>query len=482
MQDRIRPNERGSVMKAVKTKPLLAPIRVVQTGELKVLRRQNAFLSDVELWLLNDLVNRNNWRFVNLEEHRALFAGTPILIAYIHKGAGIGDGHNFELRRDPKTGKARPSFTADTAERIVGSLSDDPGDIRLEEKDGVTWVVARGTLWNFYAPELVDKITANATQGRTMSVSIEALVEEFHIGEEGEQVEDRWIPLGTTILGDHVAPAVKDARIVAMQEGGSFEELKVRAASYARNNGNQKNGRGGSAKMNKKAMEQLAAKFEGYKVLAVSKDGRRVILLDQGGGAYGYTFGEEDQGEVIQAKIKPMELSVRTAAEDGEEGLSLDMDDILDHVTNSVRDQAKTIENLNKQLEEANAAVEAMKQAEQQRRVDSVKDVLTRTLEEIRENTDADVSELAEKVKELSEKAENYAQLEDSEGKFCGADQAKKDLLALHGELCIKKAKAQKLAEKNTYIWDHLRRSSAGSGEDDGGIAGLLARNGITNE
>ena len=188
--------------------------------------------------------------------------------------------------------------------------------------------------------------------------------------------------------------------------------------------------------MNKKAMEQLAAKFEGYKVLAVSKDGRRVILLDQGGGAYGYTFGEEDQGEVIQAKIKPTELSVRTAAEDGEEGLSLDMDDILDHVTNSVRDQAKTIENLNKQLEEANAAVEAMKQAEQQRRVDSVKDVLTRTLEEIRENTGADVSELAEKVKELSDKAENYAQLEDSEGKFCGADQAKKDLLALHGELC----------------------------------------------
>ena len=221
--------------------------------------------------------------------------------------------------------------------------------------------------------------------------------------------------------------------------------------------------------MNKTALAQLAAKFEGYKVLAVSKDGRRVILLDQGGGAYGYTFGEEDQGEVIQAKIKPTELSVRTAAEDGEEGLSLDMDDILDHVTNSVRDQAKTIENLNKQLEEANAAVEAMKQAEQQRRVDSVKDVLTRTLEEIRENTGADVSELAEKVKELSDKAENYAQLEDSEGKFCGADQ-------------IKKAKAQKLAEKNTYIWDHLRRSSAGSGEDDGGIAGLLARNGITNE
>ena len=131
-------------MKEVHTKGLEKErIRLMESGELRVLWQVNEYLYDVELWLLNAEVNRNKWKFINLEEHRALFAGTPILIAYINKGAGIGDGHNFELRRDPKTGKERPSFTAETAERIVGSLSDDPRDIRLEERDGVTYLPMR---------------------------------------------------------------------------------------------------------------------------------------------------------------------------------------------------------------------------------------------------------------------------------------------------------------------------------------------------
>lgn len=467
-------------MKEVHTKGLEKErIRLMKSGELRLLRQVNEYLYDVELWLLNAEVNRNNWKFINLEEHRALFAGTPILIAYINKGTGIGDGHNFELRRDPKTGKDRPSFTAETAERIVGSLSDDPKDIRLEERDGVTWIVGRGTLWKFYAPELVDKITADAAQGRAMSVSIEALIEKFHM--EGDvEVEERYTPLGTTILGDHVAPAVKDARVIALGRG-SFAELKVRAASYRENQSKKNRKEGGNLSMNKQAVARLAPKFEGYRIIGLSKDEKRVVLADQTGAVFSYTFGEDDQGEVILAKLKAVNLDASVGAPDGEEGLAVDVDEILDHVTNGVRDQAKTIEHLNKQLEEANATIESMKQAEQKRRVDSVKDVLTRTLEEIRENTGADVSELAEKIKELAEKAESYAKLEDSEGGFCGADQAKRDLLALHGELCVKKAKAQKLAEKHIYIWEDLRRSSTG-GEDDGGIAGLLARNGITNE
>ena len=203
-------------------------------------------------------------------------AATPILIAYINKGAGIGDGHNFELRRDPKTGKDRPSFTAETAERIVGSLSDDPKDIRLEERDGVTWIVGRGTLWKFYAPELVDKITADAAQGRALSVSIEALIEKFHM--EGDvEVEERYTPLGTTILGDHVAPAVKDARVIALGRGG-FAELKVRAASYRENQSKKNWKEGGNLSMNKQAVARLAPKFEGYRIIGWRPEGRELQL------------------------------------------------------------------------------------------------------------------------------------------------------------------------------------------------------------
>jgi len=115
-------------LKGIKTKGGTGRQRAF-AGELRVLRQQNPFLYDVELWMLNEKLTHNNWRFINLEEHRALFAGTPILIAYINQGAGIGDGHNFKVRRDPKTGRERPSFTDADAERIIGSLSDDPEDI-----------------------------------------------------------------------------------------------------------------------------------------------------------------------------------------------------------------------------------------------------------------------------------------------------------------------------------------------------------------
>ncbi len=462
-------------MKEVHTKGLEKErIRLMESGELRVLWQVNEYLYDVELWLLNAEVNRNKWKFINLEEHRALFAGTPILIAYINKGAGIGDGHNFELRRDPKTGKERPSFTAETAERIVGSLSDDPRDIRLEERDGVTWIVGRGTLWKFYAPELVDKITADAAQGRAMSISIEAMIEKFHM--EGDvEVQERYTPLGTTILGDHVAPAVKEARVVALGRG-SFAELKVRAASY-RGNQSKKNWKeGGSLTMNKQAVARLASKFEGYRIIGMSKDEKRVALADQKGAIFSYTFGEDDQGEVILAKLKAVNLDASVGAASGEEGLAVDVDEILDHVTNSVRDQAKTIEHLNKQLEEANATIESMKQAEQKRRVDSVKKTLERTMAEIEASEDGDVEELKEQAKALSEKAEDYAAQEDAEGAFCGDQQARKDLMALNGERCMKLAASRKNAGKKEYVWNRMEQ---GEDQDDGSIEALLHRMGI---
>lgn len=463
-------------MKTVKTKESEKErIRLMEFGEIRVLRQVNEYLYDVELWLLNAEVNRNNWQFINLEEHRALFAGTPILIAYIRNGQGIGDGHNYVMKRDPKTGKERPSFTAATAERIIGSLSDNPEDIRLEVRDGVTWIVGRGTLWKWYAPETVDKIAADAAMGRNMSVSIEALIEVSHM--EGDvEVEERYTPLGTTILGDHVQPAVKDAKIAPLSAGGSFEELKVRAASYRGSAAKEQNNKGRRRTMNKKTIAKLAAKFEGYRIIGLSDDEKRVALADQTGATFSYTFGDEDQGEVVLAKIKPVNLSAVVGAAGEEDGLSVDVDEILDYVTNGVRDQAKTIENLNAQLEEANGTIESMKQAEHQRRLDSVKKALERTMAEIESSEDGDLSDLKEQAKELSEKAEEYAGMENAEGVFCGADRARQDLMALNGERCVKLAADRKNAQKRVFAWDNLKHNS---GDDDGSIEALLRRHGI---
>ena len=105
---------------------------VSATGTLRILSEVDGWRQKVELWLLNSDVNRNNWRYINLEKHKDLFAETPILVAYV--GDQIGDGHNFEEVREAD-GSVTASFMASTAERIVGFFKS-AADIRIEEKDG----------------------------------------------------------------------------------------------------------------------------------------------------------------------------------------------------------------------------------------------------------------------------------------------------------------------------------------------------------
>ena len=127
-------------------------------------------------------------------------------------------------------------------------------------------------------------------------------------------------------------------------------------------------------------------------------------------------------------------------------------------------------------MEEANATIESMKQAEQKRRVDSVKKTLERTMAEIEASEDGDVEELKEQAKALSEKAEDYAAQEDAEGAFCGDQQARQDLMALNGERCMKLAASRKNAGKKEYVWNRLEQ---GEDQDDGSIEALLHRMGI---
>ena len=198
-------------------------------GKLRLLERQTEFLYPIEIWLVNDQVNRNKWQYPSVIEKKDLFAGTPILVAYI--GNRVGDGHNFQTRKDAN-GEEYASFVSADSERIVGALSEKPEDIRVEEVNGVKWLVAKGFLWKWYAAELVSKIENDSLRGREMSVSIETLVSQSHMNGDVE-VMDEFLVLGTTILGDGVAPAVENARIVALQEIESeFKILKVRAASY----------------------------------------------------------------------------------------------------------------------------------------------------------------------------------------------------------------------------------------------------------
>lgn len=179
----------------------------------------------VELWLLNDKTNRNNWRYENLEQHRALFKGTPILISY--KDGNLGAGHEMD-EKILSDGTKIQSFMSATAERIVGRFESED-DIRIIEADGKRWIIGVGSLWAFYAPELAAELDK---QGVEFPVSIETLIDEMHY-EGTTEVFTKYRILGTTILGKDVSPAVADANIKALRAIGDdgMRQLTLRVAS-----------------------------------------------------------------------------------------------------------------------------------------------------------------------------------------------------------------------------------------------------------
>lgn len=390
-------------------------------GEIKLLAQPNKYIYEVEAWLLNTLVNRNKWQYIDLERHRPLFAGTPLLVAYTNNGQGIGDGHNYRLRIGPD-GEERPSFTDATAERIVGALSENQADIRLEDRDGVTWIVGKGYLWRWYAPELTEKIEHDAVQGRAMSVSIETLVSKSHMEGDVEVMENYTI-LGTTILGDHVTPAVDGARVTALQAmEDEFKELKLRAASYQQPVGDDGK-KPQKTNLNKGVRTRMNDKTE----LEIAQE--KVVSL--------------------QAELDQAHGETEAAKQAGEEKANA----------------------LQAELDEAKATIETMKQAEHERRVQSVKDALASAAKEIGEYDSS--TELDDAVKELTANAEEYAAME-KDGKFCGSEAARKDLMAVYGAKTAEYMKALRKSQKQSWAFDAIQNE-----KDEDGIAGLLKSFGI---
>lgn len=205
----------------------VAEIGKSMMGELKVLKKVNDLEYAVQFSLLNPKRNLNGWSYQNLEKYMSTFAGTPILTAYLPDGT-VGDGHNMRETTDLETGERYMSFEDATAERIVGVLSDKPGEIWIEEIDGTPWIRANGRLFSFYNKRLVDKI---AKQG-SMRVSVETEVTQSHT-EDDTEIFTEWRGLGVTVLGDNVQEACVGANIKAAAfkaAQAKLKEMQLKAA------------------------------------------------------------------------------------------------------------------------------------------------------------------------------------------------------------------------------------------------------------
>ena len=389
------------------------------TGQLRVMETANPKLYAVEIMALNSEINRNNWRYVNLEQHLNEFLDIPILTAYVMGGQVIGDGHNYNMKRDPKTGEEYASFTASDAERIVGWIPKDQSNVRLEVVDGVEWVIVKGNLWAWYAKELVDQI---ARQGR-MEVSIETLVTDERKGESGEDVEEKYLVLGVTILGNGVEPAVAGANIRTLSELSELRsnqaENILKAASYAKpeenpeeeepdedpddvdepeddssetlQNNEQKGVKRAMTYFSRKELAELGKKFPDFKVLAAvqAEDGAiRVCLMAKDASTSIYKMDSLDE-TIVPEKFRRAVAKVNFILGEDCDNAEVDVCEVTDELAAEVAVACDNAKELQDKLNAANERIKAMETAEKARRVLAAKAAAKAALDSMNANRQA---------------------------------------------------------------------------------------------
>lgn len=431
------------------------------TGKLRVLSKEDEFLYKVEVWLLNSEVNRNNWQYLNLDEHRKLFVDTPILVAYT--GGKVGDGHNFRMKRD-ENGEAYASFMDANAERIVGWFKND-SDIRIEEKDGVRWIVGNGTIWSYYARELADMLTEQGAEG--MDVSIETLVTDIR-KENGVEVFEDYQILGTTILGQGVNPAVAGAHIRALSLEDDLANFKIRVASYMETAKETTKGTKRMA-LNKVQLEALNAKFNGYKIVGTSEDGNHIALLSEADNCfYGYTLNGEE--EIVAENIKPVNLN---AEADFGDDVKVALDAIGAYV-DQIKALTKKVADLEATANEFESENKALKEKETNRRNKAVVAAIKALLKAYNAEADEPIDDKA--CADIVEDAENgeFSDCENAEGEFCGEEKACSLVKAriFDHESAIRAKKNAANAAVHSWL-DGLRKNS---NENSDSIEGLLSR------
>ena len=436
----------------------------VEVGRLKVLEAVKGKLYRVEIWALNDRVNRNGWKYINLESHLPEFQDIPILTAYLRDGKVIGDGHNFDMRIDPKTGEQYASFTGADSERIVGWVPKD-ANIRIEPEGETKWVVVTGYLWTWYARELVEKI---AGQGGGMEVSIETLVTKEH-RENGYDVEESFIVLGVTVLGDGVSPAVAGASIKSLAElRSSMKDEILKAASYIGEK-EPETQKTTNPKERKKitmipTMRQLAEAgkaFEGYTCVGLSEDGMRVALLSADHAPFFYAFSETDKGNVIPERIKAASAIVTFKADEMETEASLDT--VMAPALNSLKTAEERVKALEAEKQSLTEKLDGMEKREKARRLQAAKDAAKAALDKFNANRDEDRKFNCDILDGLNSRidAGEFTECEDKECNWVGDKMVANEVAVLCMAEQAKQDAADKAKEKHFHTWNQGKNNRA---------------------
>lgn len=446
----------------------------------------------VSLMLLNGKRNRNGWVYLGLREHLSQFAEIPILCAWVR---GKPDGHNFEVKIDPKTGKEYASFVGAESEKMVGWINTKTptGDNNayIANIDGTDWICIREALIpSFYNKEFIDELERNGGQ---LKVSIETLVDENYVDEDGTEYEKVWRVIGVTVISVTEAVAGANIRKKVNSYSEELEKMKLRAAQYyapdnkkepqTQNKPIKKNQEEGEVRRMKMLnLEDLKDKFPDYEVLAAK--GQTVALCsNKNWRNYLYTL-QDGVETVVPEKFE--EVAVNCVFGEGDNAISVPAEKIIGvlqaklNATQKALDE-KTAESAST-IGELTERLNKMIDAEKVRRKEAVKAAVAKRLAEFNANRAEDEKLDAHACDSILADAEagKYTDMVDANGVFCGDANACKDVdvLCVNRQNEIQKAKADaaRANSQKHYAWELPGGGKDAENKGSAGIRGVIER------
>ncbi len=433
--------------------------RRIFQGSLRVCGVDDKKNYTVELMLLNELVNENNWQYTQIESHKKEVEDIPILYSVIN--GKIGNSHDFEIVTS-SDGKQYASFIGAESEHPYGWIPqyiNGKPNAQIKRIDNIDWLVAQGYLPRFYNTEMIAELEKN---GGKMPISIETLIEEYHMVGNVE-VEDKYRIIGVTILGVTTKPAVKGANIKKNAVNKqSLEELKLRAASLANANSNkepqtQNTNKNKENTMKVKNLEDLKPAFKALGYSALKVNGQTVALLSDTGRLCSYTYCDNED-TIVPERIN--EVSVTSTFGEGDDAISLSGQEFVGamiaklNATEAALKDATT--KYTADTEALNLQLNKLKEAETQRRKNAIREAVKSQFEKNQKHCSFAVDEHMCDDLLTDECVSKYASIVDINGEFAGDKEITKEIdsrfMAKMREE-DEKEKMRKNAQEKTFLW-----------------------------
>ena len=178
--------------------------------DIRIRNILNKEFLELDIYAISDIYpNRNESTFTkeSLENSKDTCYNKPILGSFDTLADDFRE-HNGEERYDKEFETEYWDCNGYTDEKILGVIRESD-TVKIVEEKGLHWLKISCALWTYYTYRQVKKLLKSSTK----KVSVEILVDKYHMDDNGIMVIEKFTLTGITILGDKISEGIPNAHL-----------------------------------------------------------------------------------------------------------------------------------------------------------------------------------------------------------------------------------------------------------------------------